>query len=228
MTEKIKLALWCTWLSLFSLPAWAAPEFTVPAVTKRVPANIEGRLNFASMQFWIETAKGDRIMLMPLDEDEPRLIPSVSQPVSLNGMMLTYSDGSRYFEPSFAPSSAASSTASFTIVKNDDYNIEIRYGDELLLRSDEYDAIKLTHRLPLANGQAALFELHSGGVACPVLYQLAVVQTGVLTMLSQPFGSCSDEGKLTPEPNGFTLDLPGNPRQRWVWDANSLTLRKQS
>ncbi|WP_323078745.1 hypothetical protein [Aeromonas hydrophila] len=98
----------------------------------------------------------------------------------------------------------------------------------MLLRTDEYDAIKLTHRLPLANGQAVLFELHSGGVACPVLYQLAVAQTGVLTMLSQPFGTCSDEGKLTPAPNGFTLDLPGNPRQRWVWDTNSLTLRKQS
>lgn len=228
MTEKIKLALWCTWLSLFALPTWAAPQFTVPTVTKRVPANVEGTLNFASMQFWIETSKGERIMLMPLDEDEPRLIPSVSQPVSLNGMMLTYSDGSRYFEPSFAPSSAASSTASFTIVKNDDYNIEIRYGGEVLLRTDEYDAIKLTHRLPLVNGQAVLFELHSGGVACPVLYQLAVAQTGVLTMLSQPFGTCSDEGKLTREPNGFTLDLPGNPRQRWVWDASSLTLRKQS
>lgn len=228
MTEKIKLALWCTWLSLFALPTWAAPQFTVPTVTKRVPANVEGTLNFASMQFWIETSKGERIMLMPLDEDEPRLIPSVSQPVALNGFMLTYSDGSRYFEPSFASASAASSTTSFTIVKNDDDSIEIRHGGEVLLRTDEYDAIKLTHRLPLVNGQAVLFELHSGGVACPVLYQLAVVQTGVLTMLSQPFGTCSDEGKLTREPNGFTLDLPGNPHQRWVWDANSLTLRKQS
>ena len=27
MTEKIKLALWCTWLSLFALPTWAAPQF---------------------------------------------------------------------------------------------------------------------------------------------------------------------------------------------------------
>ncbi|MGY4023350.1 hypothetical protein [Aeromonas sobria] len=228
MTEKIRLALWCTWLSLFALPTWAAPEFTVPTVTKRVPANVEGILNFASMQFWIETSKGERIMLMPLDEDEPTLIPSVSQPVALNGFMLTYSDGSRYFEPSFAPASAASSTTSFTIVKNDDDSIEIRHGGEVLLRTDEYDAIKLTHRLPLANGQAVLFELNSGGVACPVLYQLAVVQTGALTMLSSPFGTCSDEGKLTSEPNGFILDLPGNPRQRWVWDANSLTLRKQS
>ncbi|HHQ4520164.1 hypothetical protein ACK4A2_15855 [Aeromonas veronii] len=228
MTEKIKLALWCTWLSLFALPTCAAPLFTVPTVTKRVPANVEGTLNFASMQFWIETSKGERIMLMPLDEDEPRLIPSVSQPVALNGFMLTYSDGSRYFEPSFASASAASSTTSFTIVKNDDDSIEIRHGGEVLLRTDEYDAIKLTHRLPLVNGQAVLFELHSGGVACPVLYQLAVAQTGVLTMLSQPFGTCSDEGKLTREPNGFTLDLPGNPRQRWVWDASSLTLRKQS
>lgn len=228
MTEKIKLALWCTWLSLFALPTWAAPQFTAPTVTKRVPASVEGTLNFASMQFWIETSKGERIMLMPLDEDEPTLIPSVSQSVSLNGFMLIYSDGSRYFEPSFAPASAASSTTSFTIVKNYDDSIDIRHGDELLLRTDEYDAIKLTHRLPLANGQTVLFELHSGGVACPVLYQLAVAQTGVLTMISQPFGTCSDEGKLTSEPNGFTLDLPGNPRQRWVWDANSLTLRKQS
>ncbi|WP_376869285.1 hypothetical protein AB5G97_02660 [Aeromonas veronii] len=128
MTERIKLALWCTWLSLFALPTWAAPQFTVPTVTKRVPANIEGTLNFASMQFWIETSKGERIMLMPLDEDEPRLIPKVSQPVALNGFMLTYSDGSRYFEPSFAPVSAASSTTSFTIVKNGDDNIEIRHG----------------------------------------------------------------------------------------------------
>ncbi|MEZ6926426.1 MULTISPECIES: hypothetical protein [unclassified Aeromonas] len=228
MTERIKLALWCTWLSLFALPAWAAPEFTVQTVTQRVPANVEGTLNFASMQFWIETSKGERIMLMPQDEDEPRLIPSVSQPVALNGFMLTYSDGSRYFEPSFAPASAASSTTSFTIVKNGDDNIEIRHGGEVLLRTDEYDAIKLTHRLPLANGQAVLFELHSGGVACPVLYQLAIAQAGALTMLSQPFGSCSDEGKLTPAPNGFTLDLPGNPSERWVWDASSLTLRKQS
>ncbi|ATM01022.1 hypothetical protein CK910_23000 [Aeromonas sp. CA23] len=180
------------------------------------------------MQFWIETSKGERIMLMPLDEDEPRLIPKVSQPVALNGFILTYSDGSRYFEPSFAPASTASTTTSFTIVKNDDDSIEIRHGGEVLLRTDEYDAIKLTHRLPLANGQAVLFELHSGGVACPALYQLAVAQTGALTMLSQPFGTCSDEGKLTPAPNGFTLDLPGNPRQRWVWDASSLTLRKQS
>ncbi|QTL96457.1 hypothetical protein [Aeromonas jandaei] len=228
MTEQIKLALWCTWLSLFALPTWAAPQFTVPTVTKRVPANVEGTLNFASMQFWIETSKGERIMLMPLDEDEPRLIPSVSQPVALHGFMLTYSDGSRYFEPSFVPVSTTLSTTSFTIVKNDNDSIVIRYGDETLLRTDEYDAIKLTHRLPLANGQAVLFELHSGGVACPVLYQLAVAQTGALTMLSQPFGTCSDEGKLTPDPNGFTLDLPGNPSERWVWDANSLTLRKQS
>ena len=228
MTEKIKLALWCTWLSLLALPTCAAPQFTVPTVTKRVPANVEGTLNFASMQFWIETSKGERIMLMPLDEDEPRLIPSVSQAVALNGFMLTYSDGSRYFEPSFAPASVASSTTSFTIVKNGDDSIEIRHGGEVLLRTDEYDAIKLTHSLPLANGQAVLFELHSGGVACPVLYQLAVVQAGALTMLSQPFGTCSDEGKLTREPNDFTLDLPGNPSQRWVWDASSLTLRKQS
>ena len=228
MTEKIKLALWCTWLSLFALPIWAAPQFTVPTVTTRVPANVEGTLNFASMQFWIATSKGDRIMLMPLEEDEPQLIPSITQQVSLNGFMLTYSDGSRYFEPSFAAAPAASSTASFTIVKNDDDSIDIWNGDEVLLRTDKYDAIKLTHRLPLANGLAVLFELHSGGVACPVLYQLAVAQTGVLTMLSPPFGTCSDEGKLTPDPNGFTLDLPGNPRQRWVWDANSLTLRKQS
>ncbi|WP_290437936.1 hypothetical protein [Aeromonas caviae] len=228
MTEKIKLALWCTWLSLFALPIWAAPQFTVPTVTTRVPANVEGTLNFASMQFWIATSKGDRIMLMPQEEDEPQLIPSITQQVSLNGFMLTYSDGSRYFEPSFAAVPAASSTASFTIVKNDDDSIDIWNGDEVLLRTDKYDAIKLTHRLPLANGLAVLFELHSGGVACPVLYQLAVAQTGVLTMLSPPFGTCSDEGKLTPDPNGFTLDLPGNPRQRWVWDANSLTLRKQS
>ena len=216
------------WASLLALSARATDAPVPPIVTAREAAHVEGTLNFASMQFWIETTDGQRIMLMPLEEDEPLLVPQVTRSISLNGMMLTYSDGSRYFEPSFAPASAASSTASFTIVKNDDYNIEIRYGDELLLRSDEYDAIKLTHRLPLANGQAVLFELHSGGVACPVLYQFAVAQTGALTMLSQPFGTCSDEGKLTPAPNGFTLDLPGNPRQRWVWDANSLTLRKQS
>ena len=47
-------------------------------------------------------------------------------------------------------------------------------------------------------------------------------------MLSRPFGTCSDLGKFSHDANGFALDLPGNPSERWVWDSSSMTLRKQS
>ncbi|WP_234915253.1 hypothetical protein [Aeromonas veronii] len=45
-------------------------------------------------------------------------------------------------------------------------------------------------------------------------------------MMSEAFGTCSDLGKLSPTTNGFTLNLPGNPSERWVWDINSVMLRK--
>ncbi|WHF38506.1 hypothetical protein [Aeromonas salmonicida] len=40
------------------------------------------------------------------------------------------------------------------------------------------------------------------------------------------FGTCSDLGKLTYDTNGFTLALPGNPAETWVWDSRTLMLHK--
>ncbi len=223
MTRNFRQGIWFAWLLGLAMPIWAAQQ---PTFTSRQPATVEGTLNFARMQYWIETATGEHIMLTPEEEDEPLLLKKISQPVSLNGFKDTYSDGSIYFVPTFAPTPSSSSP--FTIVKNDDYSIEIQQGEEVLQRTEEYDAIKIKHQLPLPNGQAVLFELYSGGVACPLLYQLAVAQQGALTMLSRPFGTCSDLGKFSHDANGFALDLPGNPSERWVWDSSSMTLRKQS
>lgn len=103
------------------------------------------------MQFWIETSKGERIMLMPLDEDGATA-HSHYHPAGFTERF--YADLFRW-QPLLRAFlfATASSTASFTIMKNDEDSIELRYGDEVLLRTDEYDTIKLTHRI--AAGQRA-------------------------------------------------------------------------
>ena len=71
-----------------------------------------------------------------------------------------------------------------------------------------------------------LLELNTGGFGCPMLYQLAVIRSDTLPLLTPTFGTCSDLGKLTYDTNGFTLALPGNPAETWVWDSRTLMLHK--
>ncbi|UNP89285.1 hypothetical protein MNZ22_02090 [Aeromonas encheleia] len=157
------------------------------------------------------------------DEAYAALIDLVGTQVSLDGAMVTYTDGSVYFQPKLKKPSAT-----FTVRKNDDVNFDVLLNGELLTHHDSYAGVAVTHQFAIPDGQVALIELFSGGVGCPVLYQLVLARQDSPTMISTEFGTCSDQGKLSPGTNGFTLDLPGNPSERWVWDASSLTLRKQS
>ncbi|ONG00717.1 hypothetical protein BWQ95_23655 [Aeromonas hydrophila] len=142
--------------------------------------------------------------------------------MTLTGTLKTYSNGSVYFEPTLS----APASADIAINPQDDGTIVVAHGEQVLLSTDMYHSITIKHEQPLAQGKAVLLELNTGGVACPVLYQLAVIRSDALPLLTPTFGTCSDLGKLKHDTNGFTLALPGNPAETWAWDSRTLTLHK--
>ncbi|MGL5307606.1 MAG: hypothetical protein ACRC9Y_15965 [Aeromonas veronii] len=192
-------------------------------IETKVPATLSGKLSYASMKFWVEVSGKDAVELWFNDEDYTALMELVGAQVALDGSMVTYTDGSVYFQPKLAKAPAG-----FTVRKNDEVNFDVLLNGELLTHHDSYASVDVAHQFAIQGGQVALIELFTGGVGCPVLYQLVVARQDSPTMISTEFGTCSDQGKLSPDTNGFTLNLPGNPSERWAWDASSLTLRKQS
>ncbi|MGR1254946.1 hypothetical protein [Aeromonas veronii] len=192
-------------------------------IETKVPASLSGKLSYASMKYWVEVPGQGNVEIWTDDETYAALIDLVGTKVSLEGAMVTFTDGSVYFQPKLAKASAG-----FTVRKNDELNFDVLLNGELLTHHDSYAGVDVAHQFAIPGGQVALIELFSGGVGCPVLYQLVVARQDSPTMTSETFGTCSDQGKLSTATNGFTLNLPGNPSERWVWDANSLTLRKQS
>ncbi len=199
-----------------------AVDGTVEIETK-VPATLSGKLSYASMKFWVEVSGKDAVELWFNDEDYTALMELVGTQVAFDGSMVTYTNGSVYFQPKLAKASAG-----FTVRKNDEVNFDVLLNGELLTHHDSYAGVDVAHQFAIPDGQVALIELFSGGVGCPVLYQLVVARQDSPTMTSEAIGTCSDLGKLSPTTNGFTLNLPGNPDQRWVWDSRSLILRKSS
>ncbi|BCK64780.1 hypothetical protein KAM338_27240 [Aeromonas caviae] len=192
-------------------------------IETKVPATLSGKLSYASMKFWVEVSGKDAVELWFNDEDYTALMELVGTQVAFDGSMVTYTNGSVYFQPKLAKASAG-----FTVRKNDEVNFDVLFNGELLTHHDSYTGVAVAHQFAIPDGQVALIELFSGGVGCPVLYQLVVARQDSPTMTSEAFGTCSDLGKLSPTTNGFTLNIPGNPSERWVWDASSLTLRKSS
>lgn len=192
-------------------------------IETKVPATLSGKLGYASMKYWVEVPGKGNVEIWTDDAVYAALLDLVGTQVSLEGAMVTYSDGSVYFQPKLAKP-----PATFTVRKNDEVNFDVLLNGELLAHHDSSAGVDVAHQFAIPDGQVALIELFSGGVGCPVLYQLVVVRQDSPTMISTEFGTCSDQGTLSPDTNGFTLDLPGNPSERWAWDASSLTLRKQS
>lgn len=192
-------------------------------IETKVPATLSGKLSYASMKYWVEVPGQGNVEIWTDDEAYAALIDLVGTQVSLEGAMVTFTDGSVYFQPKLTKPSTG-----FTVRKNDEVNFDVLLNGELLTHHDSYAGVDVAHQFAIPDGQVALIELFSGGVGCPVLYQLVVARQDSPTMISSEFGTCSDQGKLSPDTNGFTLNLPGNPSERWAWDASGLTLRKQS
>ena len=244
LTEILRVALFSILLTC-SVATFAA-DGTFEIETK-VPATLSGKLSYASMKFWVEVSGKDAVELWFNDEDYTALMELVGTQVAFDGSMVTYTNGSVYFQPKLVKASAG-----FTVRKNDELNFDVLLNGELLTHHDSYAGVDVAHQFAIPDGKAALLELFSGGVACPVLYQLVITRKDSLTMMelfsggvgcpvlyqlvvvrqdsptmmSEAFGTCSDLGKLSPTTNGFTLNLPGNPSERWVWDINSVMLRK--
>lgn len=182
-----------------------AVDGTVEIETK-VPATLSGKLSYASMKFWVEVSGKDAVELWFNDEDYTALMELVGTQVAFDGSMVTYTNGSVYFQPKLAKASAG-----FTVRKNDEVNFDVLLNGELLTHHDSYAGVDVAHQFAIPDGQVALIELFSGGVGCPVLYQLVVARQDSPTMTSEAIGTCSDLGKLSPTTNGFTLNLPAIP-----------------
>lgn len=204
--------------------SFAALSPSAPTVVSSKQSQIEGTLQYASLKYWVETVSGQQVELLAKEADEPHLMNLVAQHITLTGTLKTYSNGGVYFEPTLS----APASADIAINPQDDGTIVVAHGEQVLLSTDMYHSITINHEQPLAQGKAVLLELNSGGIACPVLYQLAVIRPDALPLLTPTFGTCSDLGKLKHDANGFTLVLPGNPAETWAWDSRTMALRKQS
>ncbi|MCX4114693.1 MULTISPECIES: hypothetical protein [Aeromonas] len=191
-------------------------------IESKIPTTLSGKLGYASMNYWIEVPGKENVELDIDADDEEQLINLRDKQVSLEGAMVTYSNGSVYFEPKLDKPQTT-----FVVQKTDEANFDVLFNGESLTHHDSYDNIKIAHQFVIPDGQVALLELFTGGVGCPVLYQLIVVRQNTPSMISGTFGTCSDLGKLSHDAKGFTLDLPGNPREMWIWDNEHLNVFKK-
>ncbi|MDH1994074.1 hypothetical protein N5J40_04385 [Aeromonas caviae] len=192
----------------------------------KVPGTLSGTLGYASMKYWVEVPGKGNVELLPKEQDEGKLTDLIGKPVTLEGAILTYTDGSYYFEPKFASQPVM---PSFTIKQRseEDLTYDIYFGDWIVRTTDMYQFLSIAHQMDIPGGKVALLELGSGGVGCPTLYQVMVGSNNSPAMVSDEFGTCSDEGKLTTSADGFTLSLPGNPAETWKWDPSLRTVVKQ-
>ena len=189
------------------------------------PGQLVGTLQYASMKFWVEIPGKESMALWPKEKDEQALMEMIGKQVSLDGSVLIYSNGSRYFEPKLTTSTPA--TLNFSLKKTDDLVYEIYLNDKMISSTDSYQYLEIEYQFDIPGGKVALLALGSGGVACPALYQVLVAQTNTPVMTSEVFGTCSDSGQLSKLKDGFTLSLPGNPAETWRWEPALKTVVKQ-
>ena len=89
-------------------------------IETKVPATLSGKLSYASMKFWVEVSGKDAVELWFNDEDYTALMELVGTQVAFDGSMVTYTNGSVYFQPKLANASAG-----FTVRKNDELNFDV-------------------------------------------------------------------------------------------------------
>lgn len=206
---------------LFNGCVWSADL----EMESKIPGKIDGVLHYASMKYWVEEKDGKVIDLWPKEKDEQYLGEMIDKSVMLEGAFITYSDGSKYFEPKFTMATA-SLAYKYAIKRADNNKYTVYLNDDIVFDSDSYQSVDIKYQFDIPRGKVALLELNSGGVACPALYKIIVAQSDSPAMISEEFGTCSDTGKLNPQNDGFSLSLPGNPAQEWSWDISSKTVKK--
>jgi len=183
-------------------------------IETKVPATLSGKLGYASMKYWVEVPGQGDVEIWSDDEAYAALIDLVGTQVSLEGSMVTFTDGSVYFQPKLAKASAG-----FTVRKNDEVDFDVLLNGELLTHHDSYAGVDVAHQFTIPDGQVALIELFSGGVGCPVLYQLVVARQNSPTMTSEAFGTCSDQGKLSTA----TMHIPADHEHQFRFNVNTIS-----
>jgi len=75
-------------------------------IEAKVPATLSGKLSYASMKYWVEVPGQGDVEIWTDDEAYAALLDLVGTQVSLEGAMVTFTDGSVYFQPKLAKASA--------------------------------------------------------------------------------------------------------------------------
>jgi len=92
--------------------------------------------------------------------------------------------------------------------------------DDLTIYEAGYSYISIEKEFTMKAGKIALFQLNSGGTACPAEYMLVIAKYNSLPLITTTFGNCSDLPEISFRNNVIIIDFPGNPSETWIWDNN--------
>ncbi len=211
--------------SLLLLGAVAAVPTYATELESMIPATLTGKLNYATLNYWLVTPEGSSYELRINDNNEPFIMDKIGQEITLKGAILTYTDNSQYFQPKF---DQGPQVKPLKFTKNtEDGTASLYLDDNEIYASDEYGNLGIEKEFPIADGKVSLIWLSTGGTACPAMFMYVVARQDSLPLITTEFGNCSDIPTITNNKDKITVALPGNPAQTWVFDLNNFKLSEK-
>ena len=211
--------------SLLLLGAVAAVPAHGAELESMIPAKLTGKLNYATLNYWLVTPEGNSFELRINENNEPFIMDKVGKEITLKGAILTYTDKSQYFQPKFDQAPQAK-PLKFT-KSTGDGTASLYLDDNEIYASDEYGNLGVEKEFPIADGKVSLIWLSTGGTACPAMFMYVVARQDSLPLITTEFGNCSDMPTITNNKDDITVALPGNPAQTWVFDLNNFKLSEK-
>jgi hypothetical protein len=180
---------------------------------------LKGTLRYATLKYWVETAKGQNVYLS-VESDSPlekKLMALTEQKVTLTGKYVTYPDKSRFFE---VESITATSAAPFITVAGN----TVQVNGEVVFQDEAAFSMSIKKSYKLAGKTVALVQVNSGGTLCPAEFVFVTVGTGGAATATEKFGNCVIP-KISKKGGKITLAFPGNPPVTWTY-ANGKVVKK--
>jgi len=175
----------------------------------------------------IETGKNKSIEIeydMKDSSLDNQLMEYNGKKLTLSGVMVSYSDGSKYFrvsQSSFGPAAGASGTGKFTAVNKENEKAILLNG-KTVYKSDEAFSLNIEKVFSIGNDKVALIQISSGAAACPANYIFITAKSGGALLVSKEFGNCSDLPKVTAKGEMISLRFPGNPPETWIYKNGNV------
>ncbi|KJF80575.1 hypothetical protein UA31_16520 [Photobacterium angustum] len=208
--------------SLLLLSTVVTTNVSATELESMIPTTLTGKLNYATLNYWVDTPDGHRYELLINETNEPFIMDKVGEKITLNGAVLTYSDKSQFFQPKFERAPQAKPLI-LTKGTNDDA-ASLYLDSNKIYTSEEYVDVGVEKEFPISNGKVSLVWLSTGGTACPAMFMYVVARQNSLPLMTSEFGNCSDIPTITNNKKEITVSLPGNPAQTWAFDLSDFRL----